>query len=71
MTISAREEYGAFVQARGSHQLPTAFIKMDVNVEKFINEFGSNHILGVAGTYSQELEHFCQMLDVKPVFMNN
>jgi L-fucose isomerase len=62
-------EYDAFVQARGSHQLPTAFIKMDVDMEQFIAEFGSNHILGVAGTYLKELEHTCRMLDIIPVFM--
>lgn len=65
----SQEEYDHFVQARGSHQLPTAFIKMDVDLEKFIGEFGSNHILGVAGTYLTELEHVCHMLNITPVFM--
>jgi L-fucose isomerase len=71
-TVSiSQEEYNAFVEARGSHQLPTAFIKMDINIEKFIGEFGSNHIMGVAGTYVQELKYVCDMLDITPVVMNN
>lgn len=64
------EEYQAFVAARGTHQLPTAFIKMDVDIEKLITTFGSNHILGVDGRYTRELVHFCQMLDIQPVFFN-
>ncbi|MCB9454240.1 MAG: L-fucose isomerase [Anaerolineaceae bacterium] len=64
------EEYQAFVAARGTHQLPTAFIKMDVDVEKLLSTFGSNHILGVDGRYTRELVHFCQMLDIQPVFFN-
>jgi L-fucose isomerase len=65
----SQEEYDTFVQARGSHQLPTAFVKIDVDLAQFIAEFGSNHILGVAGTYLQELEHVCRMLDITPMFM--
>jgi L-fucose isomerase len=65
----SQEEYNSFVAARGSHQLPTAFLKMDVNMELFIGEFGSNHILGVAGIYTTELEHVCRMLNITPVFM--
>jgi L-fucose isomerase len=64
------EEYGAFVEARGSHQLPTAFLKMDIDLEKFIGEFGSNHILGVAGTYTRELDQFCHMLNISPVYFS-
>ncbi|MCA9910265.1 MAG: L-fucose isomerase [Anaerolineae bacterium] len=64
------EEYQAFVAARGTHQLPTAFIKMDVDVDKLLGTFGSNHILAVDGRYSLELAHFCQMLGIQPVFFN-
>jgi L-fucose isomerase len=66
----SQEEYDAFVQARGSHQLPTAFLKMDVNLEAFLNEFGSNHILAVDGTYMQDLRHLCNMLQISPVFLD-
>jgi L-fucose/D-arabinose isomerase len=69
VNISA-QEYERFVQARGSHQLPTAFIKMDVNVERLIGEFGSNHIMGVAGTYVEELVHFCQIMNIEPAFFD-
>lgn len=69
VNISA-QEYARFVQARGSHQLPTAFIKMDVNVERLIGEFGSNHIMGVAGTYVDELVHFCRLMEIEPAFFD-
>lgn len=64
------QELKAFVEARGSHQLPTAFLKMDIDLEKFLDEFGSNHILGVDGTYRQDLKYLCDMLQIRPVFLN-
>ncbi len=64
------EKYEAFVQARGSHPLPTAFAKLHVNIDVFMNEFASNHILAVDGIYVHELEHLCQMLDVTPMIYN-
>jgi L-fucose isomerase len=67
----SQAEYATFVEARGSHQLPTAFLKMDVNLDKFIDEFGSNHILAVAGTYVDELVSVCDMLNVTPVFFSD
>ncbi len=66
----SQREHNAFVEARGSHQLPTAFLKMDIDLEKFLDEFGSNHILGVAGTYVPDLKHLCNMLQIRPVFLN-
>jgi L-fucose isomerase len=63
-------EYDAFVKARGSHQLPTAFVKMDVDIDKLISGFGSNHIMGVAGTYVDELVHYCRLMDLEPVFFD-
>jgi L-fucose isomerase len=67
--ISA-EEYDTFVQARGSHQLPTAFLKLDVNVERLISGFGSNHVMGVAGNRVEELVHFCDLMDIEPQFFD-
>lgn len=64
------EEYEAFVQARGRHQLPTAFVKAPVNFDRLVEEFGSNHILGVAGDYLAELEHVCRLLDIPAVRMD-
>ena len=43
---------------------------MDVDLEKFLDEFGSNHILGVDGTYMQDLKHLCDMLKIEPIFLN-
>lgn len=71
MVISAKsveildEQYNRFVEARGSHQLPTAFLRMDIDVECLIAEFGSNHIMGVAGNRVEELRHFCELLDIE------
>lgn len=64
------EEYQAFVQARGSHQLPTAFIKMDVDSEELISIFGSNHIMAVDGRYKRELTYFCEMLGIEAQFFS-
>lgn len=64
------EKYASFVQARGTHQLPTAFVKAAVNIERFIDEYASNHICGVAGRHTAALVHVCQMLNITPVLMN-
>ncbi|MGD8488018.1 MAG: L-fucose isomerase [Anaerolineae bacterium] len=63
------EDYQAFVQARGSHQLPTAFVRLSVNFDELVEQFGSNHISGVDGTYVQELEHVCRLLDITPIVL--
>lgn len=66
----SEDEYQAFVQARGSHQLPTAFLKLDVDIEKLVSGFGSNHIMGVAGHHVPALLEFCTMMNIEPVFYN-
>ncbi len=60
----------AFVEARGKHQLPTAFVRVDANLDRFVDEFGSNHISGVAGNWVRELVALCEMLDVDAVVMD-
>lgn len=67
--ISAAE-YDRFVEARGSHQLPTAFLKLDVDVQRLIGGFGSNHIMGVAGDRIEELLHFCELMQIEARFFN-
>jgi L-fucose isomerase len=59
-----------FVAARGKHQLPTAFVQVDADLNHFVDEFGSNHISGVAGSWTNELVTLCNMLDVEPVVMD-
>ncbi|MCP5072117.1 MAG: L-fucose isomerase [Rhodobacteraceae bacterium] len=66
----SEEERDNFVQARGSHQLPTAFLKLDVDVESLISGFGSNHVMGVAGNRVEELLHFCELMNIEPQFYN-
>ncbi len=63
------EEYTAFVAARGAHQLPTAFVKVKADFDRIIAEYGANHISGVAGHYTAELEHFCRLLDITPIVL--
>jgi L-fucose isomerase len=65
------DDYEAFVKARGSHQLPTAFVRVPVDFDELVAEFGSNHISGVAGTFVSELEHVCRLLDIQPLTMGN
>ncbi len=60
----------AFIAARGKHQLPTAFVSVDADLDRFVDEFGSNHISGVAGDWVRELVAFCDMLDVDAVVMD-
>lgn len=64
------EDRAAFIQARGKHQLPTAFVRVDVDLDRLVDEFGSNHISGVAGTWVRELVALCEMLDIEPVVMD-
>lgn len=59
-----------FVEARGKHQLPTAFVRVRLDVDRFIDEFGSNHISGVAGNFVQELLDVCRLSGVAPVLMD-
>lgn len=61
-------EYQRFVEARGSHQLPTAFVKMDADLDQIIHLFGSNHILAVDGHYLDELAYACEMLNITPEY---
>lgn len=61
------EKVAAFVAARGSHQLPTAFARLDTDIDALLDNFASNHILAVDGIYIEELVHLCRLLDVEPV----
>lgn len=69
MVVPSQEEYQTFVEARGSHQLPTAFVRVNLDFEELVSEFGSNHISGVAGDYVKEMEHVCDLLDIQAVVL--
>jgi L-fucose isomerase len=60
------DKYQAFVAARGSHPLPTAFARLEVDIDEFIGSFASNHILAVDGVYVEELLHLCRLLGITP-----
>lgn len=61
----SKEVIDEFVQARGPHQLPALFAKVDFDINEFINEYGSNHISGVEGIYVQELLDVCELLGIE------
>lgn len=65
------EDLADFVSQRGKHQLPTAFVKVDCDLNHLVDEFGSNHISGVAGHWVKELEQLCDMLDIEAVVMDH
>ena len=56
-----------FVAARGQHQLPALFAKVEIDVDMLVERFGSNHISGVAGNYVHELLEVCELLGIRPV----
>lgn len=65
-----KEILEAFVKARGVHQLPVAFMKAEFDIEKFIDNFNSNHISGVEGKYKNELVEVCRMLEIEPIVVD-
>jgi len=65
-----KDEYEAFVAARGSHQLPTAFVRTKVDIDRFVAEFASNHICAVPGIWVKELEHVCGLLGIRVVLLD-
>jgi L-fucose isomerase len=69
MVDISQTERDKFVTARGTHQLPPAFLKLEVDLDKFMAEFGSNHILAVDGTCVEELSYVCEMLQIEPVLL--
>lgn len=60
-----QEMLDEFIEARGPHQLPTLFAKCNLDIERFINEYGSNHISGVEGFYLNELLEVCNVLGIE------
>ena len=61
------QAYETFVKARGKHQLPTMFVRADLDFDDLVSQFGSNHVSGVAGDYVQELLHVCALCDIQPL----
>ena len=69
VNLSAGDQ-AEFIRQRGKHQLPTAFVQVTADLDHLVDEFGSNHISGVAGCWTRELEILCEMLDIEPVVMD-
>ncbi len=64
------DDLSEFIKARGKHQLPTAFVRVKLDFDRFLEEFGSNHISGVAGGCVQELIDVCRLAGIAPVVMD-
>jgi L-fucose isomerase len=45
-------------------------VQVEADLDRFVDEFGSNHISGVAGSWVRELVSLCEMLHVEPVVMD-
>ncbi len=54
-----------FVKARGAHQLPVLYAKVNFDLDDFIDKYSSNHISGVMGFYRDELIQFCQIVGIE------
>jgi L-fucose isomerase len=61
------EAYETFIKARGSHQLPTMFVQVELDFDELVSEFGSNHVSGVAGNFVQELIHLCDLYHIRAI----
>jgi len=61
------EKLESFNASRGTHLFPMAFIQIEINVDKFFDEFGSNHIAAVAGDFVQDLRQFCSLKGIEPI----
>jgi L-fucose isomerase len=64
------DDLAEFARQRGKHQLPTAFVRVECDLDHLVEEFGSNHVSGVAGHWVKELEQLCPMLGIEPVVMD-
>ena len=65
------EAYESFSKARGSHQLPTMFVRANLDFDEVVDQFGSNHISGVAGIYVDELINVCKLLEIQSIVLSN
>ncbi len=64
MVTPEPERAEEFAKSRGKHQLPTAYIKANIDYEKLVNEFDSNHIAGVGVDCVDSLVAACEILGI-------
>lgn len=69
MRTPSAEEMERWIAARGIHQLPTAYIDVDIDLDKLVETFGSNHMAGVAGDHLAEVVQLCRMYGIPCEFM--
>jgi L-fucose/D-arabinose isomerase len=59
-TVDGRDD----LIARSTSCWPHAVVRTDMDLNDFIDDYGSNHIHGVAGDYRKELVEFCRILGI-------
>ena len=69
MVTPSTERHAAFSKSRGKHQLPMSYVKVNMDFDRFINEFDSNHIAGVGVDCVEEIKAACKMLDIPVTVM--
>ena len=69
MRIPSDEELDRWIKARGVHQLPTAYIDVDIDLDKMVDTFGSNHMAAVAGNCVDEVVRLCDLYGIPCEFM--
>ena len=69
MRTPSEEELKKWIEARGIHQLPTAYIDVDIDLDLLVDTFGSNHMAGVAGDCVDSLVQLCSMYGIPCEFM--
>jgi L-fucose isomerase len=50
--------------AASTPEWPHAFTRLEANAQRFLSEFGANHIHAVPGDHLEELRAVCQLLDI-------
>lgn len=64
MRMPTEKELQKWIEARGIHQLPTAYIDVNIDLEHLVETFGSNHMAGVAGDHMESLTRLCQLYNI-------
>lgn len=69
MRTPSEQELKKWIEARGVHQLPTAYIDVDIDLDRLVDEFGSNHMAGVAGDCLSSLVRLCEFYKIPCEFL--
>lgn len=70
MRMPTDQELKKWIEARGIHQLPTAYIDVNIDLEHLVETFGSNHMAGVAGNHLDSVRRLCELYEIPCEFMD-